>query len=506
LRSSTLAAIALLLALALWVPVLTLAVAGSEGEASGGDGFERRLGLMGRTLGVCVGAAASALALGLPAGLVLAAGRCRGARLLGALLFGLLAVPPHLHAIAWAALAGADGWLPWLGPWLYSVPGAGLVLGFSLAPLAVHAAARGLRQAPASQVEAALLARGRVQALVRVAFPAARPWLAAAAVAVLALAAGNYGVPEHLRVHVYAVEVMARFGAMGDAAGAAAVGMPLSLVSGVLALVVAGLVRRAPAASPGPLPIRGWMDGWAGSVVLAATAGLCGALPLGALMARSGTLESLGDAARVLAPDLPMSVGIAAGAGLAAASAGWLLACASLWGRPRAVGRLAAAACLLALALPESVSAVALTTWIAGHPSFSFFYGSAAGLTLALALRCLPLGWALAAAGLRVVAAGQEESARLAGIGPGRFLARIVAPQSLAPVSAAALAAGALAFADLETALVMTPPGFNPLGVRLFNMVHYGMDGLLAGAIVLVAGAVAAGAAGAAWVTGVNRS
>ena len=501
-RSPTLSALALFLALALWVPVLALAIGGTAGEGSGGEGFERQLGLLGRTLGVCLCAAATALALGLPAGLALAAGRCPGARQLGAVLFGLLAVPPHLHAIAWAALAGADGWLPWLRPLLYSTPGAGVALGLALAPLAVHAAARGFRQAPASQIEAALLVRGRAQALVRVALPAARPWLAAATVAVLALSAGNYGVPEHLRVHVYAVEVMARFGAMGDAAGAAAVGLPLSLVTGTLALVVAGLLRRAPAASPGPLPVRSWLDGAGGSLMLVATAGLCGALPLGALLARSGTVGALGDALRTLAPDLPMSLGIAAGAGLVSAAAGWLLACAGAWGRPRAVGRLAAAACLLALALPESISAVAMTTWMAGRPGFSLFYGTATGLTVALALRCLPLGWALAAAGLRVVDAGQEEAARLAGIGPARFLARVVAPQSLAPISAAALAAGALAFADLETALVMTPPGFNPLGVRLFNMVHYGMGGLLAGAIVLVAGAVAAGAAGAAWVMG----
>ncbi|MBI3892247.1 MAG: iron ABC transporter permease [Candidatus Wallbacteria bacterium] len=498
---------ALLVAAALLVPSLWLAAQAPLGLPGAAD-WQRHLRLLGNTLGAAAAAAVSAIVVGIPGGLLIGLARFPGKQALSMASLGLLAIPSHLHAIAWVAVLGPDGWMPAGQHLLYSAPGAGVVVGLALAPLAMHVIARGCRDADRSQVEAALLVRGRLIALQRVIVPAIAPWIGVAAVFVFALAAGNYGVPEHLRVHVHTVEAMAQFSALADGPGAAVMALPLAALCAVLGATALGwlLTQGQPTGGGEAVLLKGAWNGLAGTCALGGLLGISGALPLLGLAVRAGGLAAFLDAARQLGPDLPGSFELAALAGLGAGAGGVTLALAGRFGLGRWTGPIVFAACLLAFALPEAILAVAAVSWLSTSFAAPALYGTSAGLGLVLALRYAPLGWALTAASLAGVSRAEEDAGRLAGATLPRFIWRIVLPRIAAAVGGTALLAGALSLSDLEASLVMTPPGVNPVGVRLFNMIHYGLDSLLAASIFLIATLVGLTAAAGCWLVGRTRS
>ena len=99
----------------------------------------------------------------------------------------------------------------------------------------------------------------------------------------------------------------------------------------------------------------------------------------------------------------------------------------------------------------------------------------------ALLLRALPLVTMIVWYGLRTVPAETLESAELDGAGPVARLILIALPQRLAVLAAGYLAAMAIAMGDLAATILVVPPGVTTLSIRIFNLVHYGVEDRLAG-------------------------
>ncbi len=495
----TLTGLAAIPSAALVVPLLWLLSRATLAEFVVGD-TARHARLLASSLEVTGFALAAALVVGVPAGAMLGAARFSGRRPLALLALGFMAVPPHLHAIGWSSLVAPGGVLLALRPVLYSAQGAGVVLGLALSPVVMLLLARGCQDVDRHQLEAALLARGPRGAFRAVVIPALMPWTVAAGAVIVALAAGNYGVAEHFRVHVQAVEVMARFSASGDAPAAAAAALPVTLISALIGGgALAWVVTRRPGV-PGRSPdLTGWFDGPRGTVLVSVLLFLAGGVPILALLLRIESLGTLVEAGSILWPDALASSRVAVGAGLVAALAGLIMALAWHWGRPSILGGLYGGAALVGFTIPEAVLAVSQVSFLAEVDGSLTFYGKSLGLALALGLRYAPLAWAISTVSCASVGKDEEEAARVSGCGERRFLAGIVWPRIRLSVLASGFVAAAFSLGNLDVALLMTPPGISPLGVRLFNMVHYGFDSLLAAAILLVLGGTVGLAALGGW-------
>lgn len=438
-------------------------------------------GLLWRTLRLAGWVTAATLAVGVPLGLWLAHRRGPLTALL-ALLHALpLALPPYLTALGWAHLLGVEGPLaPVLGPgilraasaWLYGEPGVVLALTGALGPLVTLLTAAFARNIDPARREAGLLARGPTATLIHVELPLVAPGVAAGALLVFLLSAGEVAVPQLLRVPVYASVVFSRMADLSFQPGEAlALSVPTTLLALAAALALARLDRlgkesRGLRAAPPTLPSPGIGRRAAGAVAVAVC--LAGLAPVAwllvnALWAPGGGLGAMRQAAPALENSLRVSAWSATAMTAAALGFAWL------WSRrPRRTAWLSLPL-LLGLLLPSAVLALALTgAW--NRSATQWIYRSDGILMLALAARYLYVPLRVAKLGRDPIRASWLEAARLL---PRSWIARI-GRVDLPLLRDAALLTWAAAFGlclrDLETTIPFYPPGGETLPIRTMTL------------------------------------
>src|SRR5215510_11008134 len=190
------------------------------------------------------GSAMMAVLIGAPLGLLFARASFPLKRLLRIALAVPLVVPPYILALAWIYIGGSAGILAQLfgsdllSGWTFSLPGAVVVLGAGLYPLAMLATEAAARRIDGRLEEAALLVASRRQVLWRITLPLIAPSVVASGLIVFVLAISEFGVPGLLRVNVFTTEVFTAFSALYDFGAATALAIPLlaaALIAGAVA-------------------------------------------------------------------------------------------------------------------------------------------------------------------------------------------------------------------------------------------------------------------------------
>ena len=440
--------------------VLLTPLAGFAIEAAlGAGGLRPHAVAWAHTLGIAGAAAAAALALGVPAGIVLS--RSRSPALLSLTLVPLL-LPPALWAAAWMGLR-----LP--------APGAlacGAILGAGLWPLVALLLQAALRRIPADALDAASVHLPASRGIRRVVWPHVRPSLIASTLLVAVLAASEFSVPATFAVPcvsmtIYEEVYQFRFGS------ALAAALPLA----ALILAAAILLRRVPFPD-GSGEAREWIGRGAlrGCGALAALAWLLtGLAPLALFAGRVGALPKT---LAVHGESLFWS-------GLFAGSAALLLMAWSVLARGRS--RLEPL-WLASLVLPGVVIAFGADA-IAGRLGVQGAL-KPSGLLLVLTLMAryafaawMPLRGAVDPA--------QLEAAELAGLPRARIWRKIVWPALRPRAAAAGLAVFVLALGELGPSVLLAPPGRMMAVHHLFTWMHYGYSDEVASLSLALFGAAA---------------
>ncbi len=415
------------------------------------------VGGLATLLAAALGLLVAVALLGLPA-------RWRRVGLAGAAT--VLALPPFLVTNCWMALLGLNGlWRAWAPLNLYSLPGVVLLLGLMLWPLTTFAAWAAWRRLEAPLLEAEPALRG-ARLFRFLLWPAARPLLAPAWALTGVLALNNFAVPVLLQVSVLPAEVWLRFNTHLDAAGAFVAGIPLTLAPLLLLLWLwrreVGWPRRE-----GALPsaaLRSRLGGmWPAALVGAAAVFFFALfLPVGEILFRRETWSAFAAAV--------VTGGRAAGATLlyaGGAATGVLLA--GTWLRHRRFGW---AAWLLTLT-PGILLGLGLLVALNRPPFLSFARGPGIVL-LALGLRYFAVGFTGAWLAARACDADLIDAARLEGASRLALWRRVRGPQMAAPLAAAWYVVYLLCLGDVETVILLTPPGGETLPMVVFNLLHYG--------------------------------
>jgi ABC-type Fe3+ transport system permease subunit len=131
----------------------------------------------------------------------------------------------------------------------------------------------------------------------------------------------------------------------------------------------------------------------------------------------------------------------------------------------------------LILWLPFLVPGVLLgraLTWAFNRPGWDWLYGGFGLVLLAFALRYLALGWNGTALALRAVDRDLIDAARLEGARGWALLRHAQWPQAGPQVAAAWYVTYLLCLWDVETLVLIYPPGGETLALRIFNLLHYG--------------------------------
>jgi len=466
--------------------------------------------LLGRSVTIAGATTVLALAIGVPLGLALGRFAIPGRRILLAVhLFGFF-LPPFLPALGWFHLFGRGGYLgnAATSDVLFSPLGVVLVQGLCLAPAVTALVAVALGNLDPALEEAALLVAQPGRVARRISLPLIRPAVTAGGLVVFTLALSELGVPMFLRVDVFVAAVFARLGGIDFAPGeAVALCLPLLPLLAVILLVDRRLGGArvfavvGPRTGPRPALVLG---GW-GRLAVPAVFGVVvfSAIPLVVLAARAA-----GPPAQIAT--LLRWAGGAPGNSLlsAAAAATFALAFGVVVGHAAARGQRVAwtvdAVAFLGFILPAAVLGVGLLGAY-NRAATQPIYGTLAIVVLAFVTRYTVVALRIAATTFGQVPRDLERAAEIAGASYGRRLLAIAARLDARGLAAAWMATFVFGLRDLETAVLIYPPGSETLTVRIFTLEANGPPAIVAGLSVVHVLLTAAPFAAAAILLAVRR-
>lgn len=439
-----------------------------------------------------------ALALGFMAALWLAAVERRW-RMAGLVLaVTALAMPPFLVTNCWLDLLGANGVLHgWLPLNIFSLPGAAWILALLLWPITALAVwSRWERLEPELlEVEPALHGTKLIRHLL---LPAARTPLLLAGVLTFVLALNNFAVPAILQVKVFPAAMWVAFSSSFDSLAALKLSIPLIIAP--LALLI--LFARSDVTWP---TLRGRMlagtfrrqlgPGWLVSahVITAVVCGLSVGVPLiqlastartwvelpGAVQAGQGALWTsvwLAVATATMCVMVALALGARPSGRFKVQSAG-----ASQNYKPSGVDAMkqpkGRAPWPMLVWLPFFIPGVLIGiafVWLFNRPTTAWFHSGFGVVLLAFAFRYFALGASITRHAVATTDRDLDDDARLAGASRWQVLRLVQWPQIAPQVAAAWYVIYLLCLWDVESLVLIVPPGGETLALRIFNLLHYG--------------------------------
>lgn len=503
---------------------------------------ERTAGLAANTLLL----SAAAVGLSVPIGCLIAVALVRTdlplRRLWTGLLAGFLFLPLYVQAGAWQAAFGLEGWVTLLrfGPaWLAGWRGAIGVHTVAALPWVVLFVSAGLISVERELEEDGLLYAAAPTVIRRVTLRRAAASIAVAALWVALTTSGEMVVTSFFQVRTYADELYTEY-ALGDvsldaessggscfASIAAWLGAPTGVLQGIaingwaivaalLLIVSLSPLARSPSQAA-PLIFR-WKRGRAIALAVAVViAALLMALPLGSLAWKAGVLvtETVDGRQRTWSLAKCMSLiinspyryrrelGWSLAIDGAAATLAVAIAFPLAWFGRRGTGRAWLALGLVGwvLAVPGPVIGLAVIALMNRPelPWLAVLYDRSIAAPLVVTVaHALPLAMLVLWPSLRSFPQDILDSAAVDGAGLWMRGRRVVLPQRWTALAVAWLVAFAWSLGELDAGILVAPPGIETLSIRIFRLLHFGVDDQVA-ALCLWFYLVVQGFAVAAW-------
>ncbi|TAL12235.1 MAG: iron ABC transporter permease [Nitrospirae bacterium] len=407
-----------------------------------------------------------------------------------------LAIPSYIGAMAYIALLGPVGSLnAWLAAltgshqqWMniYGFWGGVFVLGLFTYPYIFLLASAALEATnPSVEETARSLGEGPLGVLRRVTLPMLRPSIMAGGLLVFLYALSDFGSLSLLRVHVFTTAIYHQLNTRFDQAAAAMLSFVLVLLT--LAVLVgqhALLSRRSYVTITGtarvarPVPLGRWR--WPAVLLAGGILGLSVFVPLGVLIAQTGTAGQFLDVLGEQWSFIKNSLALAGAAATLAMIVGFLIA----FSAKRATGNTGAAllgTIQMGYAIPGTVLGLSLI--LLYNTYLPWLYGTAGVLVLAYLIRFLTQSVQGIDAALAGINPHLEEAARSLAASPGAVLRRVLAPLVRPTLFAVWTLVFISAMKELDATLLLRPAGFDTLPVRVY--IHtveaeYGKAGALA--------------------------
>jgi ABC-type Fe3+ transport system permease subunit/DNA-binding beta-propeller fold protein YncE len=441
-----------------------------------------------------------------------------------------LALPPFLVTNCWLHFLGLAGvWRGWLPLNIISLGGTIWILSLLTWPITLLMVLSAWQRLEPSQLESDMAVRGwwLMRGLL---WPLARTALAQAAVLTFVLALNNFAVPAILQVKVFPAEMWVRFNTTFDTLGALQLSWPLVLAPLLLLLWFARRELPWPR-TEGPVSAKlfrrqlGPACFWSAGACTTALCLLAVGLPVLQLISVKRTWTELPGALAAGQSAVGNSFTYAAASATLVMLLALLLATRrnsrrpafelqdKAWPRPAVrpsgfglpsafglrVSDLLRWLSWLPFLLPGVLLGIGLIVAL-NRPWFSLLYQSAAIVILAFAIRYLAVGWNAIARALWAVDRDLRDVARLDGATRWQMLRYVQWPQIAPQAAAVWYVVFLLCLWDVESMILVVPPGGETLALRVFNLLHYGHNAQVnALCLMLLALAVAPLAARKLW-------
>ena len=430
-----------------------------------------------------------------------------------------LALPPFVATNCWLHFLGFAGvWRGWLPLSIVSLGGTVWILSLLTWPITLLMVLSAWQRLEPSQLESDVAVSGwwLIRGLL---WPLGRSALAQAAVLTFVLALNNFAVPAILQVKVFPAEMWVLFNTTFDTIGALKMSWPLMVPP--LLLLVWFARREFPwPRTEGPVSARlfrqqlgaGWFWVCGGCTLMLCL--LAVGLPVFQLISVKRTWTELPGALAAGQSALWNSFSLAAAAATAVILFGLFVATRRTRRFPSQEAG-APACCRLRLFEPHKPAACRRSTgirisasgsspglgfrvsdfcrWFAwlpfllpgvllgiglivllNRPWLALLYQSAAIVILAFVIRYLAVGWNAVVHAFQAVDRDLTDAARLDGASRWQMLRYVQWPQVAPQAAAAWYVVFLLCLWDVESMILVVPPGGETLALRVFNLLHYG--------------------------------
>lgn len=439
---------------------------------------------------IALGSTFSATLLGLITGYSVECIRIPGRRFFMYCLATPFLIPPYISAIAWIDMLGNNGifsqYMPSITS-LYSIPGVIWVTSLAYFPLVTFSTIVALRRFDRRYEEAALINASPVRTFTFITLPILAPFVLCGSVFVFILAFVGFSVPSLLQVDVYTVEIYSRFSAFHDFRGAAAQVLPV-IITGVFVLVAWTFwFRPRQAWSGGAKSIRN--DKPQSRLLRTVATLVCllivivsAVLPLSILVWRSLPLSSYVEIWQTASGEIGASVMLASISTVLLVVMSVLIAYLS---RPIRKGQWIGGLAVLSFLVSGPVLGIGLISFWNHAGIRGYVYDSLLIVLLACMARFFFLAYLAVSTALKDMQPALEEAAQVAGIRWFQRLYGVVLPTLRPTLVAASGMCFIFTFRELDATVLVCPPGWTTMPVRLFTLMHYGPSSLVSALCVI---------------------
>ncbi|MBL8830682.1 MAG: hypothetical protein JNM18_27155 [Planctomycetaceae bacterium] len=432
-------------------------------------------------------------------------------RVLVHLLVAQTLTPLVILAGAWQAGFGLAGWWTLQQPgtvWLDGWRGAIWIHALAAIPVVALIVGLGLRRVDAELEERALLTLSPRRVLAQVTLPQIVAWLALAVLWIAITVGGEMTVTDFFQVRTFAEELytQATIGTFDDLPLTAGPLLLTALVLVAVSLFVVGRwmpERREVDARGAVLFPLGRMGRWLVVVGVLLTVLVTVVVPFGNLLWKAGVLVMSTEAGRVRSWSLIKCVSVVVSSpwryrqeigwstllatltAVTSVTIAWPLA----WSMRvrRTSPQIAWSFMGLLAAVPGPVLGLSLIAILnqPAIPGFTWLYDrTPVAPWLAHTLRAIPWTWMLAWSACHTIPDEVVDRVRLGGWGQFAALRQVVWPSQHGVLLASAVVAAIVSWGDVAGSILVLPPGIMTLSVRVFGLLHYGVEDEVAGICV----------------------
>jgi iron(III) transport system permease protein len=450
---------------------------------------ERHLDLARNSLSLASGTTLLSVMIGVPLAFLLSRANLWGKALFGILYLIPILIPPYTHAIVWCRLEGRIN--TFLSLDIHSLFGAIVVLSLAYFPFVTLMTISGIKSIDRSLEEASLMRHGPWRTLKDITLPLASPHIFSGSLFVFIFSIVDFGVPDILRVNVYPVEIFIQFGALYDERAAALLSFPLITITLILVLLQRWHMRARSYVNLTAGSGRSITYELRGLHPLAFTFclivfSLSAFIPVAVLIEEAGLLSNY---IRVLSSSIDQisySIVLAALGGLVTVSLALFISYMIERGKTRAMISLELAS-LIPFAIPGITLGIGLIkVW--NRPIIDILYGCPFIIVLGYVARFIPFTVRATSSGIKQINPHLEEAGLLGGSSWMRVITRIAIPLSWPSLMAGFFITFILSLGELGTTLLIIPPGRETIPIKIYNLMHYGADQMVAALCLILVG------------------
>ncbi|MGA1824147.1 MAG: ABC transporter permease [bacterium] len=402
-----------------------------------------------------------------------------------------LIIPPYISTISWIHILGKNSYgntylmslLSLKSPpfSMYNLWGAIWIMGLSYFPFVTLVCISGFKSIDTHMEEAASLTSGKMGIIKSIILPLSGPYIFASGIFVFIFSFINYHVPALLEINTYPIEIFAQFSSYCNESAAVAFTLPLIIIC--LGLILAQKYymgkRSYVSLSTGeksPWKLGKWQ--WPALFFVIIILFLSVIVPIADLIIAAGPLKSYVKAFRTSY----MQIGYTLLWSCIAATVMMILGFFITYYIERTDGVISHTIDTLSIvlfAIPGTVIGIGLIRgW--NSPFTDFIYKGSSIILMAYIARYIPFMIRGVSSSIKKIDTHLEEAGALTRVGWLKRMYTIIMPLAKPGLIAGWLITFILSIGELDATLLVMPPGKTTLAVRIYTLMHYGANKLVA--------------------------